>query len=69
MSERTTWPLWECLSPGALVLLIQFQWDNYGEKLDLLFWRDAYREVESLEEIDRLMRQKPHYPKGAGQRG
>lgn len=67
VSERTTWPLWECLQLESLVKLIQYQWDNYGLKLELLI--DIYREMESLEEIDRLMRQKPHYPKGVKWRG
>ncbi len=54
MSNRTTWPLWQCLSGEVLVLLIQYQWRHYGLKLELL--SDAFREVESIEEIDRLMR-------------
>ena len=65
--QRTTWPLWDCISPESLVALIKFQWENYGLKLTLL--TDAFRELESLKEIDRIMRQRPHYPKGAKWRG
>lgn len=63
---RTTWPLWECLSPASLVSLILYQWNNYGQRLDFLI--DHFKELESREEIDHLMRQRPH-PKGRGWRG
>ena len=52
-TERTTCPLWECLSDETLNELIKLQWKLYGKRLDLL--SDAFREIESLEEIDRLM--------------
>ena len=67
MSKHVTWPVWQCLSAEALVKLIQYQWEVHGLKLELL--SDAFREVEDVEEIDRLMRQKPHYPKGVKWRG
>ena len=54
-----TWPLWQCLPDKAVVDLILYQWKHYGLKLDLL--TDIYRDLESLEEIDRLMRQRPRY--------
>lgn len=54
LSNHVTWPLWQCLSNEALIKLILYQWENYGLKLELL--SDAFREVESLEEIGRLMR-------------
>jgi len=54
-----TWPLWQCLSVKALADLIQLQWKLYNLKLDLLI--DGYKEVEDVDEIDRLMRQKPRY--------
>lgn len=54
-----TWPLWQCISRESLAKLIIYQWDHYGLKLDLL--TDMYRDVESLDEIDRLMRQRPRY--------
>jgi len=66
LSNHVTWPLWQCLSGEALVSLIQYQWKTYGLKLELL--SDAFREVESREEINQLMRQKPH-PKGGRWRG
>ena len=65
--ERTTWPLWEYLSNEALVALIKFQWENYGLKLDLM--TDAFREIESLDEIQRIMVQRPRYMKEARLRG
>ena len=54
-----TWPLWECIETESLAKLRQLQEDTYGTRLDLL--ADIYRDVESLEEIDRLMRQRPRY--------
>lgn len=54
-----TWPLWQCLKANQLAMLIQLQWNLYGLKLDLL--SDLYKDVESLEEIDRLMRKPPRY--------
>lgn len=59
MIERTTWPLWQCIPVKSLADLIQLQWIVYGRKLDLL--RDLYRDVEDIEEIGRLMRQRPRY--------
>ena len=61
MIERTTWPLWQCLESQVLAKLINLQWKLYGLKLDLL--TDIYRDIESLEEIDRLMKI-PTHPKG-----
>lgn len=56
MSERVTWPLWQCLKPEDLVKLIQYQWEHYGTKLELLTIT-PFSEIEPIEEIDRLMRQ------------
>jgi len=58
-TQRQTWPLWQCLKAEALAALIIYQWEHYGLKLDLL--ADIYRDVEGLEEIDRLMRKPPEY--------
>jgi len=55
MSNRTTWPLWECLKPEQLAGLIMLQWKLYGTRLELLTRAD-FSGVESLKEIDRLMR-------------
>ena len=63
---RETWPLWECLSARSLVELAQYQWRNYGTKLDVIAGAQDYTEqffVESLAEIDQLMRQAPKSPK------
>lgn len=59
MPKRNTWPLWECLKPESLAMLIQLQWKAYGLKLGLL--ADFYRDVEDVEEIDQLMRKPPEY--------
>ena len=70
--RRTTWPLFWCLKPKCLAKLIQWYWDNYGFLLEIPPPLDGISidtAFESLEEIDRLMRQKPHYPKGVKWRG
>jgi len=61
----TTWLLWECLKPevqAKLRDLMPFDWEppsrNHQRiKLDC--------QLEDLEEIDRLMRRRPRYPKEA----
>ena len=58
--EKNTWPLWQCLSPEALALLVNLQWGHYGYKLNFL--TDPYKGVEGIEEIDQLLKQKPQYP-------
>jgi hypothetical protein len=60
-----TWPLWECLPPESLVRLIQYQWEHYGTKLELLMAVPA-REFEDLGEIDRIMRQRPKFRRPPG---
>ena len=52
VSERATWPLWEYLTAADLIKLVEYQWDHYGLKLVLL----NHTELESLEEIDRIMK-------------
>jgi len=54
-----TWPLWECLRPESLIALAALQWKLYGTRLDLL--SDPYKELESVEEIGRLIRKPPKY--------
>ena len=64
---KETWPLWECISSKALVELAQYQWLNFGTKLDIIAGAPDYSEqffVESLTEIDRLMRQAPSRSRG-----
>ena len=65
--ERNTWLLWQCLPAASLAKLIQLQWELYGTKLDLM--ADMYKDVESLEEIDRLMKIPSKYPIGFYSRG
>ena len=57
--EKNTWPLWQCLRPEALSHLARLQRKKYRKGLNLP--DDPYRDVESLEEIDRLMRKPSHY--------
>ena len=61
---REAWPLWWHLEPAAQALLMQFQWDTYGCRLEIPpepghGHIDA--EIESLEEIDRGMRRPPRH--------
>lgn len=58
-TERETWPLYQCLKPQCLAKLILYQWDKFGLKLDLMV--DIYRDAESIEEIDQLMRERPRW--------
>ncbi len=63
---RIEWPLHECISAKALVELAQYQWLNYGTRLDIFSGDADYTEqsfVESLSEIDHLMRQAPKHQK------
>lgn len=53
-------PVWECIPAETLVKLILYQWECYGTRLEFLLGT-PFGDIESLEEIDRLMRQKPHY--------
>lgn len=70
---KETWPLWMCLPDGkpcrknnwqsipneSLINLIQLQWECFGTKLDLL--TDSYSGVETLKEIEELMKQRPRW--------
>lgn len=61
------WPLWECISARSLVELAQYQWLEYGAKLDIFPGSGDYTEqffIESLVEIDKLMRQTRRHFKG-----
>ena len=63
-------PLFWSLKPETQAALIQFHWDNYGERLQIPtptmtskgVWLTV--EMESAEEIDRLMRQPPSRSRG-----
>ena len=58
--DKETWPLGLIISREALAKLMQLQWKTYGTKLDLLT-DDPFKDIESLSEIDRLMRKPPEY--------
>jgi len=53
------WPLFWCLSAEAQALLMKFQFDNYGFRLEIPpLPEEGYKEtkLESLEEINKLKR-------------
>ncbi len=59
----TTWLLWECLKPevqGKLRALMPVDWEPPSSNHRRMKF-DC--QLESLEEIDRLMRRRPRYPK------
>lgn len=65
MSEP--WPFWWHLEPAAQALLMQFQWDTYGFRLQIPLELGHGRvdtEIESPEEIDQIMRQAPSRSRG-----
>lgn len=70
MSKRTTWPLFWCLKPEAQAKLMQLYWDEFGTRLEIPappgITEDVWQKVrlESLEEIDRIMRQPPSRSRG-----
>ncbi len=63
-------PLFWILKPEDQVKLMKYQWDNYGEKLDIPTPPGTSRgvclaaETENIDEIDRLMRQAPSNSRG-----
>jgi len=61
--NRLTCPIWECLKPEQLAKLILVQWKLYGTRLELLT-RSDYSGIENLEELTKIMRQKPHHSRG-----
>jgi len=63
--NRLACPIWECLKPEQLGRLALLQWKLYGTRLELLT-RSDYSGIEPLEEIDRLMRQRPKSRRAAG---
>ena len=68
--RRFEYPLWWRLSAAAQAKLMQYQWDNYGEILDIPkptqtskgVWMSV--QLENLEEISRIMRQAPSRSRG-----
>lgn len=59
MIDRATWPLWACLPDEAIIELVLYQWNKYGLKLEFLM--DIYAELEPIEQIEKTMRQRPHF--------
>ncbi len=63
-------PLFWCLEPKAEAALMQYQWDTYGEKLEIstppmtsnAVWSAV--EMGNAEEIDKLVRQSPSRSRG-----
>ena len=55
---RETWPLWMCLKPDSLAKWKKLR-ERHGLTSDLK--ADPFQEIEDIEEIDRLMREKPTY--------
>ena len=54
-NEKPIWRLWECLPVDTVTELRKYQRKHHGLKLDLM--SDPYGEVESLQEIDKLMQE------------
>ena len=52
----TTWPLGRCISLETFKKLAAFQQEEYGTVLEI---PDPVESMESLEEVDRLIRQAP----------
>ncbi len=63
------WPLIFCVEPAVTARLIMYQWELYGQKLDIMTEPPPVAEhsfeLESLEEIDHLLREKRPAPRKA----
>ena len=63
------WPLFWCLESNCQAKLMQWQWDNYGQKIEIpapprtskAAWQAV--QVENSDEIDRLIRKPPRHQK------
>lgn len=66
--ERQTFPLWYLLSPEDRGKLAAYQWENFGVRIAIPEYpHDTIRQetkLEDVQEIDKLMREKPNAPKG-----
>lgn len=62
---RNTYPLWYLLSPEGRGNLATYQWQHFGVQLSIPSYPsrpiEVHTKLEELQEIDRIMRQKPHY--------
>ena len=59
--------LWDCLSDECRQRLAAYQWERYGQRLDVALAPPvpAFRPfIEPVDEIDRLLRQPPRHPLG-----
>lgn len=62
------------LTPAEQAILMQYQWDHHKERLEIptppatseAVWQVVLS--ETTEEFDKVMRQRPHHPKGKGYR-
>jgi len=64
---KIEWPIWWCLEPAVQAALMQFQFDNYGYRLQIppmLDFSGRDTKPESLEEIDRELRKAPSRSRG-----
>ena len=64
---KETWPLWECISAKAQALLKKYQFDTYGYRLEIppeIGRGHIDTDLESPQEIDKLMRQAPSRSRG-----
>ncbi len=57
------WPAGECMKPESLALLALYQWETYGYNLEIIARSkddiQVETQLESVEEIDKIMRQAP----------
>ena len=59
-------PLFWRLTPEKQAKLMQYYWDNFGLRLEIPPEpKDIKTNIEDVEEIDKIMRGKPHYEKGS----
>ncbi len=62
---KNEWPLGELISTESLVSLMKYQWETYGTKLDIVIEQrnpvEVETEIEPVEEIDKLIRERPRY--------
>jgi len=66
-NREIKYPLFLCLKPEAQLALAQMQWDIYGLVIkEALMPEEPIidTEIESLEEIDHIMRKPPRHHRG-----
>lgn len=67
MISRATWPLAQCISPGALAKLMEYQEKHHDQTLQIPGIKEGPQDgvnisvkLESQEEIVKLMKQRPN---------